>query len=304
MTIDVENVIKMKSIGICFEWNTTDEFPLQLILDPQKHPVEVTDFLPGPYEFYLVTTGDNYVYIEVWRDCTKPPVNGTGDLAYITLTAISPWGYKTCSIPELCYEDKRKVIPPYDYYVFDDGECQPPWHGWLPDECEDNVTMTLIIDGIKCVQDNPHQHWDYAQDREAPYMGYYRIDPTTTIGGNWTTEYYEHSFAEQRTFYDFRPIAGDFDMSGHVGLEDIMAIAEFYGFPDLFIMDLMDAGLSFAEAEARAMEIWMTCLSDWDIHTGAASAGEIDIFDLTVVAKNFCSDVPFHWDWEEPYLDP
>jgi hypothetical protein len=234
------------------------------------------------------------VDIVVWRDCDKPPINGTGDLATITLTSVSPWGYKTTSIPELCYEKRRKVIPPYKYWDFEEP-CQDA-HYWLPDECHDTVRAELIIDGIKCVQEQTMHNY--------PYMGWYRLDPMTAIGSNWTTVQYWHDFGTFEMTYDFRPIAGDFDMDGHVGLVDGLMMTEFYGAPGSLIADLMAKGLTFTEAAARAAEIWAGCLYDFDIVWTGPSAGEIDIFDLVAVAKNFCRSVPFHWVYEEPYLDP
>jgi hypothetical protein len=59
-TISVENVIKMKSFELWFWWDdeTTEGYvDTQLILDPQKHPVDITDFLPGPYSYYEVDIG-------------------------------------------------------------------------------------------------------------------------------------------------------------------------------------------------------------------------------------------------------
>jgi hypothetical protein len=304
----VEDVIKMKSFYIFMVWdqNQTEGYvDTQLYLDPQKHPIDITDFLPGPYSLYVVDPGEDYVFMELWRDCDKPPINGTGDLATITLTSMSPWGYKKCSIPELCYEKTRKVIPPYKYWDFEEP-CEAA-HWWLPDECHDNISVWVGIDGIKCVQANPHQHWDLEQNRSAPYMGYYRINSTFFIGGNWSEVQYFHYFDRMDLLYDFRPIAGDFDMDGHVGLVDGLAMTEFYGAPSSLVADLMAKGLSYVEAVTKALAYWNACISDYDIvglPQAPQSEGEIDIFDLVAVAKNFCRSVPFHWPGEEPYLDP
>jgi hypothetical protein len=314
-TIGVENVVKMKSFYIEFWWDTAPEgyVDTQLILDPQKHPIEITDFLPGPYSFYIVeyffdvesSTWD-LVYMELWRDCDKPPINGTGDLATITLTSVSPWGYKVCSIPELCYEKVRKVIPPYKYYDWS-GQCTED-HWWLPDECHDEIIVEVGIDGIMCVQESSG-HWDLEQDRDAPYMGFYVLDPVTPviIGSTWSTVQYFHTFPDMTLTYDFRPIAGDFDMDGHVGLVDGLAMTEFYGAPASLIADLMAKGLSATDAATKAAAYWAACISDYDIvgdPQAPQSEGEIDIFDLVAVAKNFCRSVPFHWPHEVPYLDP
>jgi len=74
--------------------------------------------------------------------------------------------------------------------------------------------------------------------------------------------------------YCFIPIPGDLDGSGHTGIEDLMILSMFYGLPaDCTVPDGMTV---------NAFPYF------YDLNNDTV----IDIYDLVVVAKNFCRDKP------------
>jgi hypothetical protein len=75
--------------------------------------------------------------------------------------------------------------------------------------------------------------------------------------------------------YSFLPIPGDLDGSGHTGIEDLMIEAAYYGTVDNWCV-------APPGASANALNYYYDLNKD----------GFIDIYDLVIVAKNFCRDKP------------
>jgi hypothetical protein len=75
--------------------------------------------------------------------------------------------------------------------------------------------------------------------------------------------------------YDFIPIPGDLDGSGHTGSEDLLIEAAYYGTVDQWCVVP-------AFGSANAYNYFYDLNKD----------GFIDIYDLVIVAKNFCRDKP------------
>lgn len=84
-------------------------------------------------------------------------------------------------------------------------------------------------------------------------------------------------------YFEFRPIPGDLNMDGHVDIEDLSAILKAYRkYP------------GYLDPEG----FWHPT-GDFDLN----GDGEIDVFDVVIVAKNFCRTTPDP-DYPEPMLDP
>jgi hypothetical protein len=75
--------------------------------------------------------------------------------------------------------------------------------------------------------------------------------------------------------FSFLPIPGDLDGSGHTGIEDLMIEAMYYGMTP-------DCSHKPAGSSANA----------WAYFYDLNNSGAIDVFDLVIVAKNFCRDTP------------
>jgi len=73
--------------------------------------------------------------------------------------------------------------------------------------------------------------------------------------------------------YTFYPIPGDLDGSGHTGLEDLMIEAAYYGY----------GGCTKPPGSPP---------NGWAYHYDLNKNGIVDVFDLVLVAKNFCLDHP------------
>jgi len=87
-----------------------------------------------------------------------------------------------------------------------------------------------------------------------------------------TTIYWPGMVSFEDALYVFKPIPGDLDGSGHTGIEDLMILAARYG----------EIGDCVAGPTANA----------WSHYYDLTGDGVIDIYDLVLLAKNFCRDIP------------
>jgi hypothetical protein len=79
--------------------------------------------------------------------------------------------------------------------------------------------------------------------------------------------------------YCFLPIPGDLDGSGHTGVEDLMIESAFYGLPGY---GMPGSCVVPAGQPPNARPVYYDLNKD----------GYIDIYDLVIIAKNFCRDTP------------
>jgi hypothetical protein len=95
------NVVKMRGIFLDLGWCNCLE------TDHQK--IEVTYYLPPPYEFFKITVNDTNLTAQIRIPIEKPAINGSGTILRITFKTKNPWGgippYKLVNnqyLPENC----------------------------------------------------------------------------------------------------------------------------------------------------------------------------------------------------------
>ncbi|MEM3731344.1 MAG: PKD domain-containing protein [Candidatus Bathyarchaeia archaeon] len=99
--ITLSNAVKTRGFTIMLGWCGCLE------TDHQK--IEVTYYLPPPYEYYKITLGDTNLTVQIRIPIEKPAINGSGTILRITFKAKNPWGdippYKLVGdryLPENC----------------------------------------------------------------------------------------------------------------------------------------------------------------------------------------------------------
>ena len=90
-TVDIVliDVVNMKSLYMELEWCEC--------LETSYQSVNVTDFLPPPYEISEIDVGNTSLMVHIKISNDKSAVNGTGVVMRITFKVKNPW---PCSIPE------------------------------------------------------------------------------------------------------------------------------------------------------------------------------------------------------------
>jgi PKD repeat protein len=95
------NVTKMRGFYLELGWCNC--------LETDYDDVEVTYYLPPPYEFYQITVYDSILTARITTPPEKPTINGSGTILRITFKARNPWGgippYKLVDnqyLPENC----------------------------------------------------------------------------------------------------------------------------------------------------------------------------------------------------------
>lgn len=120
--INLTNIIRMKGFYIELEWCDCLETDFQ--------NVEVTGFLPPPYELYIVNMSATTLTVQVRASSENSAINGTGFLLRVTFKAKNPWG----------------GIPPYslvgDKYLPDNCTCKISFvRGWIDVYCPEYRKM-------------------------------------------------------------------------------------------------------------------------------------------------------------------
>jgi hypothetical protein len=255
VTVTILNAVKLKSIHLTLGWTG------HLIVDVlEPDAVVISDFLPAPYEYKQIDVDNvnKLVTIEVKSDSLYQGSHGSGAIVDVTFTVVHPLPYKIYEIPALwaCGEDdlvKRKTVPPYiwveekhDYFVQD-----------YPGEI---IVDSVDIDVWRCYQDNwqQHQHpdafgfWDVDAITLdiwylAPYYFYgTTVTPRLPIYPGADCIFDRQLFGVPITYvplpafagivdFDFRPITGDLDFDGHVGLLDLGLIQPYFGWSQFFL---------------------------------------------------------------------
>lgn len=250
---EIQNIVKMKSFHFRVTWDAD-----QLTTDAQN--VWIKDFLPPPYEDTFIYVGEfdgiGYLDIEAWMPCEKPYISGTGELFGIRFTTLNPWDDSNSSTPD---------IPPYLVVEADPPEIPHPI--WYPGICWNWINIGGYIDkgcgeGV---------HYQYLGDEDGVSVkGPDKFDddckPETKFFYDEPCHYGEGQYIIG--YYEFRPIPGDLNMDGHVDIEDLSAIAKCYG-------------------ATPTNSDWNYC-DDFDLDGSDA----VDIFDVVIVAKNFCRTEP------------
>jgi hypothetical protein len=129
---------------------------------------------------------------------------------------------------------------------------------WYPIPCWNYINIGGYIDK-GCVETETYEEqWlGYDIKVKGPDPEDLDEDPDTKFVYNEPCEYGEGQFIVG--YFELRPIPGDLNLDGHVDIEDLSAIAKAYGDPNTFDID---------------------------------GSGEVDIFDIVIVAKNFCRTEP------------
>jgi len=111
-TVDIiiTDIVKMKGFYVLLGWCDCLETDYQYI--------EVTYFLPPPYELYKTSINNTVLTVQVKTPAEKPAINGTGTILRITFRAKNPWG----------------GVPPYKFV---DG-------AYMPENCTCRIQ---ILDG-------------------------------------------------------------------------------------------------------------------------------------------------------------
>ena len=273
LDINIYNATKLKSFEFVLN------YPDWLSLDLQKDPIEIGDFLPPPYEEYIIVVGpsDNFpwicptqVWIKIIRDCNKPPVSGDGTLVSFTFDVENPF------LP-------GKAGPDYI------NKTGTETHLWIPENVTDEICFKddwIGLDGMRCYQEP--WHYDPVQENWfaglAPPFG----PPCETVA--WYMDLYVDTVELM-----FLPIPGDGNLDGHTGLLDMVAGTPFYGIVKIgaSYYDRTDLGTPLdIAALAAAMGV---SVAEWEALFELADIVEddmIDLFDLVQLAKNWCRTEP------------
>jgi PKD repeat protein len=84
-TVDIKifDIVRMNGFCIEINWGEFLETDIQI--------VDVTSFLPQPYETYRINVTETMLGVQVKMPDGKPPVNGTGTFLRVTFKAKNPW---------------------------------------------------------------------------------------------------------------------------------------------------------------------------------------------------------------------
>jgi PKD repeat protein len=85
-TLDIilTDIVRMKGFYLELGWCDC--------LETNYQNVEVTYFLPPPYELYKMNINNTTLTVQVKTSAEKPAINGTGTILRVTLRAKNPWG--------------------------------------------------------------------------------------------------------------------------------------------------------------------------------------------------------------------
>lgn len=86
-TIDIVlgDIVRMKGFNLDLGWCDC--------LETIYQNVEVTYFLPPPYELYRIDINNNTLTVQVKAPTEKPAINGTDTILRVTFRAKNPWGH-------------------------------------------------------------------------------------------------------------------------------------------------------------------------------------------------------------------
>ncbi len=84
-TVDIilTDIVRMKGFHLELGWCNC--------LETNHQSVEVTYFLPPPYELYKISVNDTALTVQIETAAEKPAINGTGTILRITFKAKNPW---------------------------------------------------------------------------------------------------------------------------------------------------------------------------------------------------------------------
>jgi hypothetical protein len=290
--IEISDVVKMKSFHFVIWWDDH-----QITTDAQN--VFIKDFLPPPYEtanILLLDSNQNGVndgvQVDVIIPCEKSPRNGTGGLMGIRFTTRDPWGTTElvddpASYPILISANQldpdyleRPAVPPYNFYIDPSLD-----HGiWYPSICENFIYISGYIDVVCPTPKNQVLYdmvngvkvWSWQRDILAK-KGLPKV---------WT---------DPPAYYQFRAVPGDFSLDGHADIEDLAAIAKVYGKSYLLPRDGWPFYCNYPPGPADLTE-WYYSAADGMYHYfpdfDLNGDGVVDVFDVVIVAKNFCRTTP------------
>lgn len=292
--IEIQNVVKMKSFHFRIEWDDH-----QMTTDAQN--VWIKDFLPPPYESAYIYVGDSdanyvndYMLIDVVSPCEKPSIDGTGELMGIRFTTLSPWGtvWTQDNVVPGNWPDpyalERNAIPPYAVLPAWAKPYESPHDIWYPDKCFNEITIEGYIDKDLCGQVTQTLY-----DVDGVWVKPWYADWYDKLSLDWDYQYGANTDAPG--FYEFRAIPGDLNLDGHVDIEDLSAMAKVYGkdhsdtvrngwpfycdYPPTF--DANEWYFSYGDDLYHYF-------ADFDLNLDFV----VDIFDVVIVAKNFCRTEP------------
>jgi hypothetical protein len=286
MDLNIYNATKLKSFEFLLN------MPPWLYVDLQEDPIQLGDFLPGPYEELIIVVGpsinwpwvcEDQIWIKVIRDCTKDPVSGDGTLATITFKVDNPF-LEAQEGPEYCYNET--------------------WHLWLPENrtgeicfkeeqsCQYPFYEDMVwIDGYYGWQDPTPQEgyaicYDLFQEKWAVLLGP-PFGPEMTHPFFWTT------IEVAKKTITFCPIPGDGNLDGHVGLLDLLFGLPFSGIAKVAPHVYYDS-FGPIDTAAHADALGLT-VAEWERrHMLCDINGDdvVDLLDLVQMAKNWCRDTP------------
>jgi len=124
LEITIINIIGMKSFYLELGWCDC--------LETDYQNVDVSSFLPPPYELHRITIDNMTLTVQVETFAEKPAINGTGTILRVTFKTKNPWG----------------GVPPYtlvdDEYLPENYTCKI-WilEGWIDVYCPEYRRMDL-----------------------------------------------------------------------------------------------------------------------------------------------------------------
>jgi hypothetical protein len=84
LNVTVTDIVRMKGFYIEVEWGDC--------LETNYQSVEVTQFLPPPYELYTIGVNSTGLTVLVKVPAEESAINGTGTILRVTFKAKNPWG--------------------------------------------------------------------------------------------------------------------------------------------------------------------------------------------------------------------
>jgi hypothetical protein len=203
-TVDIvlTDIIRMKGLYLELGWCDC--------LETNYQNIEVTDFLPSPYELYKMNLNNTMLNVQVKTLDEKTAINGTGTILRVTFTARDPW------------DD----VPPYSLiegkYLPQNCTCKI-WiiSGWIDVYCPEYRRMEFYNSSYGV---NVKNHCNYAM---TPIPGDLNLDGIVDISDSSAVARWVGYDSEDPEWTDCRGF--DLNSDNRVDLFDAVIVAANFG---------------------------------------------------------------------------